>query len=298
MLAILGLLGVALAGTAFVGIPSGAEPADVPEPDATDEDDDRLEGTDLLDFAETNSSLVGPVEGVVAETTDGYDEFFGDDGADTADGQEGDDYLDGRGGDDTLHGDAGDDHIHGGGGDDSVAGGAGDDLVYGYIGNDDMTGGAGNDALIAGDGDDVLDGGAGNDTLLGGHGNDTLIGGAGHDNLQGSEGDDVLDGVSGEETAEKDYLNGSSGRDTLIGNDGDVMSGGADSDRFEIDSGTVSIMDYADDDVLVLNFEGTPPELTTQSMPNGTMLFANGEPVASLYGVPYFDVGTVQLIAS
>ncbi len=296
MLAILGLLSVALAGTAFVSIPTDGEPADSPEPE--DNVDDGLQDTNLLDLEETNSSLVGPDDGIVAETTDGYDEFFGNDGADFADGQDGGDYLDGRGGDDTLLGDEGDDHIHGGAGNDTVTGDDGDDLVYGYIGDDDISGGTGNDSLTAGDGDDTLDGGSGDDTLLGGHGNDTLIGGAGNDNLQGSEGDDVIDGVTGEETAEKDYLNGSAGRDTLIGNDGDVMSGGADSDRFEIDSGTVSIMDYSDEDVLVLNFEGTPPELTTQTTSTGTMLFANGAPVASLYGVTSFDVGTVQLIAS
>jgi Ca2+-binding RTX toxin-like protein len=79
--------------------------------------------------------------------------------------------------------------------------------------------------------------------------------------MQGSEGNDVLDGVTGEDIAEKDYLNGSGGQDTLIGNDGDFMSGGADADRFEITGGTVSIMDYADDDLLVLNYEGIAPDL-------------------------------------
>ena len=296
MLAILGLIGVALAGTAFVSLPTEDEQGDAPEPeDNTDVD---LQDNDLLDLVEPNSSIIETDDGITAETTNGYDEFYGDDGADIADGQDGGDYLDGRGGDDTLHGDAGDDHIHGGAGNDTVAGDDGDDIVYGYIGDDEMTGGTGDDSLIAGDGDDALDGGEGNDTLLGGYGDDTLIGGAGNDNLQGSEGDDLIDGVTGEDTAEKDYLNGSEGRDTLIGNDGDVMSGGADSDRFEIDSGTVSIMDYSDEDVLVLNFEGTPPELTTQITPNGTVLFADGAPVASLYGVTSFDVGTVQLIAS
>ncbi|SMX42157.1 calcium-binding protein [Octadecabacter ascidiaceicola] len=296
MIAILGLLGVALAGTAMVGIPIGGEQTDTPEPDNTDHE--TLQNTDLLDIAETKSNPTEPTDGIVAETTDGYDEFFGGDGADLAEGQGGGDYLDGRGGDDTLQGDDGDDHIHGGAGDDDVAGDDGDDFVYGYIGDDDMTGGTGDDSLIAGDGADTLDGGAGDDTLLGGHGDDTLIGGAGNDNIQGSEGDDVIDGVTGEDVAEKDYLNGSAGRDTLIGNDGDVMSGGADRDRFEIDSGTVSIMDYADDDVLVLKFDGTPPELTTQTTTDGTMLFADGAPVASLYGVTSFDINSVQLIAS
>jgi hypothetical protein len=74
------------------------------------------------------------------------------------------------------------------------------------------------------------------------------------------------------------------------------MSGGADADRFEITGGTVSIMDDADDDLLVLSYEGNVPELTTQSMADGTILLANGAPVASLYGVTSFDVGTVQLV--
>jgi len=77
---------------------------------------------------------------------------------------------------------------------------------------------------------------------------------------------------------------------------GTSCQGRADADMFEITGGTVSIMDYADDDLLVLSYEGNVPELTTQSMADGTILLANGAPVASLYGVTSFDVGTVQLV--
>ena len=319
MLAIIGLLGLAVAGTAFVGLPtlsggsdtdpSGASDDATPQSNDTettdvgsildiDEDAERgpiddLATTDLTDDTTDHDAFADLSR---AESNDVYNEFFGSDGDDIAAGQSSHDYLDGRGGDDTLWGGDGDDHVHGGAGDDTVSGDGGDDLVYGYIGDDDMSGGTGDDKLHAGDGDDVIKGGSGNDELLGGHGDDTLIGGAGTDNMQGSEGNDVLDGVTGEDIAEKDYLNGSDGQDTLIGNDGDVMSGGADADRFEITGGTVSIMDYADDDLLVLNYEGNVPELTTQSTADGTILLANGAPVASLYGVTTFDVGTVQLV--
>jgi Ca2+-binding RTX toxin-like protein len=292
MLAIIGLLGLAVSGTAFVGFPTLSGGSDTDPLGATDDaapQTNDLETTDIggfldidedaergliddlavTDIADNTTDQEAFADLVRAETVDLYNEFFGNDGDDIAAGQSSHDYLDGRGGDDTLWGGDGDDHVHGGAGDDTVSGDGGDDLVYGYIGDNDMSGGTGDDKLHAGDGDDVINGGSGNDELLGGH---------------------------GEDIAEKNYLNGSDGQETLIGNDGDVMSGGADADRFEITGGTVSIMDYADDDLLVLNYEGNVPELTTQSTADGTILLANGAPVASLYGVTAFDVGTVQLV--
>jgi Ca2+-binding RTX toxin-like protein len=292
MLAIIGLLGLAVSGTAFVGFPTLSGGSDTDPLGATDDaapQTNDLETTDIggfldidedaergliddlavTDIADNTTDQEAFADLVRAETVDLYNEFFGNDGDDIAAGQSSHDYLDGRGGDDTLWGGDGDDHVHGGAGDDTVSGDGGDDLVYGYIGDNDMSGGTGDDKLHAGDGDDVINGGSGNDELLGGH---------------------------GEDIAEKNYLNGSDGQETLIGNDGDVMSGGADADRFEITGGTVSIMDYADDDLLVLNYEGNVPELTTQSTADGTILLANGAPVASLYGVTSFDVGTVQLV--
>lgn len=295
MLAIFGLLSLAFAGTAFVISPSdtetasdGAETPDADESFETVSIETVINATDDIDN-DTSDSLI-------AETGDGYDEFYGGDGNDIADGQGSHDYLNGRSGNDTLSGGDGDDHLHGGEDDDVLSGDEGDDLVYGYVGDDDMSGGAGDDEMTGGDGNDHIYGGDGNDELLGGHGADTLIGGAGRDMIQGSEGDDVIDGVTGETTAERDYLNGSEGQDRLIGNDGDVMSGGADSDQFEITSGTVSIMDYTDEDVLILNYEDDAPDLTTQTTDNGIMLLANGTPVAALYGLTSFDVSTVQLV--
>jgi len=76
------------------------------------------------------------------------------------------------------------------------------------------------------------------------------------------------------------------------------MSGGEGADRFEIIDGTVSIMDYEDDDLLVLSYEGELPLITAETTDDGTTIFANGEPVASLFGVSAFDVSSVQLVAA
>ncbi|MCF2906275.1 hypothetical protein L0666_14860 [Octadecabacter sp. CECT 8868] len=115
--------------------------------------------------------------------------------------------------------------------------------------------------------------------------------------VQGSEGDDLIDGVTGEDGgAEQDYLNGSEGNDTLIGNDGDVMSGGDGTDRFEVENGLVSIMDYTGDDVLVVKYDDAVPTLTTQLTENGLLLLADGDAIAELFGVASIDVDMVQLM--
>ncbi|MCF2871289.1 calcium-binding protein [Octadecabacter sp. G9-8] len=350
ILALLGLVGIAVAGTAFVGnmLPDEEDNTDKAfdemENDANDEDtpdllasipfDDPVEDTTPFETAQTTAAntpagvnnaavqnlapaigLTGGVVESVGETlSDPFDLvedvvetvgntadtliLAGGGGDDLLTGELGDDYLTGGAGDDSLTGGDGIDEIHGGAGEDMINGDDGDDTMFGYIGDDVMSGGTGNDRLIGGDGDDAIHGGTGDDQLNGGYGDDTLVGGAGRDNIQGSEGDDIIDGVSGEDIAEKDYLNGSEGNDTLIGNNGDVMSGGDGADRFEITSGTVSIMDYADDDLLVLSYEGDVPVLTTETTTDGTMLLANGQPVASLFGVTTFDIGDVQMVAA
>lgn len=312
MLALLSLVGLAVAGTAFVGNLLPEDESGMDEAfDALETDVDDADIPDLLDTitfdqeaAETTPpetispfDLVDDVVETVGNTADTLI-LAGSEGDDLLTGGLGDDYLNGGHGDDTLTGGEGIDEIHGGAGQDMIAGDDGDDIVYGYIGDDVMSGGTGHDTLVGGDGADVIQGGTGNDQLNGGYGDDSLIGGAGRDNIQGSDGDDVIDGVTGEDVAEKDYLNGSEGNDTLIGNNGDVMSGGEGADRFEIIDGTVSIMDYADDDLLVLSYEGDVPVLTTETTSDGTTLLANGLPVASLFGVTTFDVSNVEMVAA
>jgi cyclophilin family peptidyl-prolyl cis-trans isomerase/PKD repeat protein len=56
----------------------------------------------------------------------------------------------------------------------------------------DLFGEAGNDTLMGGDANDILVGGAGNDSLAGNGGRDILIGGVGTDKLDGGAGDDIL----------------------------------------------------------------------------------------------------------
>lgn len=295
MLALLGLVGLAVAGTAFVGVMPSDEGADAPPTD-TDDTVDLEETQDLL-AQMTAPGAPGPAPAEPLDEVIGGEVITGTDSADTLTGTEGDDYIGGGDGNDSATGGDGDDQMHGHSGDDVLSGGRGDDLMTGDLGDDRLDGGAGADSLSGGSGDDVLTGGDGADVLAGGYGDDTLIGGAGEDNLQGSDGNDRLDGVTGEDVAQRDYLNGSEGNDHLIGNDGDVMSGGADADTFEVHSGLVSIMDYTAEDVLVLNHQGTPPVLTTQTTAQGVTLLADGEPVAALYGLSSFDVTSVQFVA-
>lgn len=293
MLALLGLIGIAVAGTAFVNLSSSDDSGSAAA-------DDAFEDTDTEELADTNSDIfqflddtvdvpdpeidldpvIETVSNLISEGTDGDD---------ILNGLAGNDYLEGGAGHDVLTGSESADHIHGGSGNDSATGDDGDDLLSGGIGDDEVVGGYGDDVVLGGDGDDKLSGG---------YGDDTLIGGAGHDNIQGSDGDDIIDGVSGEDVAEKDYLNGSEGDDILIGNNGNVMSGGSGADRFEITDGAVSIMDYTGDDLLVLSYEGDAPVLTTEVTQDGMTLLANGEPVTSLFGITSFDVTTVQLVAA
>jgi Ca2+-binding RTX toxin-like protein len=275
MLALLGLIGIAVAGTAFVNLSSSDDSGSAAA-------DDAFEDTDTEELADTNSDIFQFLDDTVDVPDPDIDL---DPVIETVSNL----ISEGTDGDDILNGLAGNDYLEGG---------AGHDLLTGGEGADHIHGGSGNDSATGDDGDDLLSGGDGDDKLSGGYGDDTLIGGAGHDNIQGSDGDDIIDGVSGEDVAEKDYLNGSEGDDILIGNNGDVMSGGSGADRFEITDGAVSIMDYTGDDLLVLSYEGDAPVLTTEVTQDGMTLLANGEPVASLFGITSFDVTTVQLVAA
>lgn len=300
MLAVFGLLGIALAGTAVVGVTSQIDETAEPETTETKEG-----GIEIGELPDPDVPDAAPSPDITAQLdagsetdpeTDARINVYGDETNDTITGGTNIDYIDGLAGNDVLTGGDGDDQIQGGSGDDTLYGGNGDDQLNGYIGDDTLYGGSGEDALQGGDGDDLLSGGYDDDDLLGGFGDDTIIGGDGTDNLQGSEGDDTVDGTTGEDIAAKDYLNGSEGNDHLIGNDGDVMTGGEDADTFEITQGAVEVMDFTSEDVIVLNYEGEAPRLTTELTPSGVSLLADGTPVATLYGLTSFDVSLVELV--
>ncbi len=293
MIAILGLLGLALAGTAFVGL---NDDSDVPADDAfeTARDPSDGDGADVQSVAADEDT---DAQETTEQDADGQ-VIYGDLLDDTLVGGAGPDYIDGVDGNDTLTGHAGDDQLHGGAGNDTIDGADGADLIYGYIGDDVLSGGAGDDKLHGGDGDDLIEGGYDDDELLGGHGDDTLIGGMGADVLQGSGGDDVIDGLTGEDSATADYLNGGEGNDTLIANDGDILSGGTGADKFNIANGAVTIMDYTPEDVLILDYTGDAPVLSTELNESGLTLLANGTPVADLFGLAAFDITSVQLVAA
>ena len=287
MLAIFGLLGLALAGMALI---PGPETAEVAEPEDMPEDD--LEGdpgTGLLQLIDGPS---GPSENVV---------LFDGAGDGTLQGGAGADYLDGEEGRDTLHGAAGDDILHGGTGDDSLYGGDGADALFGHVGDDLMEGGAGHDTLSGGDGADRIDGGTGDDSLQGSLGDDTLVGGAGADVLHGGAGADLVDGRSGEEAgAEADYLNGGAGDDRIEAGAGDIASGGTGADTFGLVSGTegaavVQDFDPAEDRILLRYAGESPPEVEIAATPEGTELRANGSLVAFFPGLAGFDAALVDL---
>jgi Ca2+-binding RTX toxin-like protein len=129
-------------------------------------------------------------------------------------------------------------------GHDTLYGGDGDDVVLGFEGNDIVNGGNGFDQLVGGDGNDVMDGGA-----TGGIYGDRLFGDAGDDTLTvsdngwawGGADNDTITGAAGT------WLKGDEGNDTIVGLAGaqqivggsgdDVLTGGADNDRFDFADG-------------------------------------------------------------
>ena len=101
------------------------------------------------------------------------------------------------------------------------------------------------EAAIGGSGDDVILGNAAQNALEGRGGNDELWGGANNDWLDGGSGNDMLDGGTG-----GDDLNGGSGNDHLDGGSGDdVMMGRAGNDRYEVDSLSDFLLEFANEGV-------------------------------------------------
>jgi Ca2+-binding RTX toxin-like protein len=144
-------------------------------------------------------------------------------------GQDGRDILNGGDGDDTLIGGAEHDVIRGFGGNDSISGGGGRDIIRGNGQHDTISGGDDIDSIKGGWGDDRIYGNAGNDVIDGQPGSNRLSGGDGDDFLfaRDTRGDDT----------DRDTLLGGPGEDRMFTEDlrRDVLRGGADHDRAEID---------------------------------------------------------------
>jgi hypothetical protein len=76
------------------------------------------------------------------------------------------------------------------------------------------------------------------------------------------------------------------------------MTGGSGTDTFEIKGGVVQIMNYTPEDLLVVNYSGTQPVLTTQTTETVLTLLADDEPVAVLLDIASLDLDTVHMIAA
>jgi Ca2+-binding RTX toxin-like protein len=293
MLAILGLLGIALSAVVMIdhNAPhddddTGNTGNDRETPLPTVAVGDVVFADDLMPQADEPDFLNAP------QVT------FAGAGSDEIVGGGFDDHLDGREGDDTLWGGDGDDVLHGGPGDDVLFAGNGDDELYGHIGDDTLRGDGGHDTLTGGDGADILFGGQGNDSLSGNIGRDTLAGGPGADTLMGGDDDDVL---IGRDDLDADYLNGGAGDDILIAGAGDHLNGGPGADLFSVpvDAGAViDDFDPSQDVIEVLHDGLTPLALTTTLSESGLALLADGEVVATFSGITSLDLQSVVVVTT
>ena len=310
MLWLLGLMGVAVVGTAFVG-----------ESTETIDDTDR---PDPFDNLTPDLPTVSPA--AFLDPSDGNDIVAGSEGPDTLNGGGGDDQIGGYAdndlmsggpGNDDLHGMDGDDNLTGDDGADTLTGGAGDDALYGGNDKDLLAGGTGDDALQGGAGNDALRGGVGDDALSGGLDDDTLSGGAGADTLMGGAGNDVLNGLLSEhnsavteDDSAVDFLNGGIGDDLIIAGKGDIVTTGEGADTvvaaaWENVDAAVEVMDLdpAHDD-LVLFYEedgGPAPEIAVAIDPDDAearQVLLDGIVVAQVRGAPHLTADDISLVPS
>ena len=276
MLALIGLLGIALSAVALIDTDEATNDIDSLTGSGSDGPPAPLAQISLNDIMFPDESLGGEGRASVA---------FGGDEADAMSGTTGEDYLDGRDGADTLAGGPGADTLHGGRGDDVVIGGLGDDAIWGHIGNDILFGDAGDDLLEGGDGNDRLVGGDGHDELSGGAGDDWLQGGDGHDTLMGGAGHDRIDGRD----QGADFLNGGAGDDTILAGEGDTIGGGPGADRIIIsidDAGSlITDFDPAADRLEIAYTSETPPALRIEEAAGGVRVIADDKVLVTLSGV-------------
>ena len=327
MLALLGLLGIAAIGMAFVPSLSQARDDDdeaLPEEDndlalplpleqlpfdddpGIDPPDDAVPGQGFSEDDEPQwpDDDLPPTSADLGESLiggDARDLIFATDDDDHVSGLGGDDYINAGDGADVVLGQDGDDELHGALGDDALWGDAGDDTLLGHVGDDVLWGGQGNDALSGGDGGDELHGGDGDDSLQGSLGDDVLVGGAGSDVMFGGSGDDILDGRDGDAGDAPDFVNGGAGDDLLIGTTGDTLHGGDGSDDFVLAGGAVTVQDFdSATDKLAVLFDAAlaQPSLSMLADETGLTLLVDGAPAAFLPGVQTIDLDQVELVAA
>lgn len=152
--------------------------------------------------------------------------------------------------------------------DDTSAGTADADAMYLDEGDDLATGGEGDDRIFLGNGQDStvqlnedgsfdIAGMEGDDFIRGGAGRDILVDSLGSNTIFGDTGYDRMNSVDAEgDEGTPDTMYGGFGNDVLFADNGDVLSGGAQDDRFQItvtdDMDPVTVTDFADGDTLFL----------------------------------------------
>lgn len=115
--------------------------------------------------------------------------------------------------------------------------------------------------------------------------------------LVGGEADDFLDGDVWANGQTFDHIFGGGGNDVLVGGEGDVLIGGDGNDSFSLRHGTeVHILDFSDDDILVVKYEGREPKITGDATDDGISIFADGHIIANLDGVYEFDFSRISFV--
>lgn len=319
------LLGFLFAGASFMESSDDDAAQDTADTGTVADGDTEASVIDMLDGALSGDT--GGDDGTDALVSGGGAEG-GDDGTDalvSGGGAEGGDaepvipgeefYLTDE--DDVQDGTEGDDIMYGAGGDDILTGGAGSDLIRGDSGNDELWGGAGDDRMSGNTGDDYINGEDGNDSLLGRGGNDILLGGAGTDTLSAGTGDDILstdllDATADFTRGDVEIVDGGDGDDTIYFSRGDQVSGGNDTDSFNLiaarddtdsqialitdfDSGTEDLTIYHD----FTGADGAGPVLSTQFDVEGqtTSVFLDDTEVLQIDGAAQVEADEIALIA-
>ncbi len=199
--------------------------------------------------------------------------------------------------------------------DDLSEGTSDNDAMYLGVGDDFATGGLGNDKIFMGEGQDATvdlgkdgsfetEGMEGDDFIRGGEGRDILVDALGSNTIYGDTGYDRINAIDAEgDEGTPDTLYGGFGRDVLFGDNGDVMSGGAQEDRFTVlatdNMDPVTITDFAEGDTLLIREDAggyqVIERITTVAAENGedTQVLLDGEVILVLQGITELPQGAI-----